>query len=61
LASLDPDDAPAWAAAIDAIANDPDAADRAAAARRDAACARFAWSTAASRTNEAYARAILAT
>jgi glycosyltransferase involved in cell wall biosynthesis len=56
---LPPDDTAVWSQALAAIAAAPDEAERRAASRRDAARDRFAWSTAARATNEAYARAVL--
>jgi glycosyltransferase involved in cell wall biosynthesis len=56
---LPPDDVEAWAAALGAVAASRDAAETRAAAQRAHACERFAWSTAAKRSHEAYAAALL--
>jgi glycosyltransferase involved in cell wall biosynthesis len=51
-------DAVAWIDAARAVLGDRDAAERRAAAARPRAIARFAWSTAAARCAEIYARVL---
>jgi glycosyltransferase involved in cell wall biosynthesis len=51
---VEPHDVTGWAQALRAIAHDPGVADAHAAARREAACARFSWDVGARRIAEVY-------